>query len=60
MQIIIHIRNLFDKIVYITKIRSRPAQTSKLSCDVIAVEKHTIFSFKLNQEETILKRLLVS
>ena len=49
-----------DKIVYITKIWSRPAQIWKLSWDVIAVEKHTIFSFKLNQVETLLKRLLVS
>ena len=55
----IHLWNLFDKIVYITKIW-RSAQTSKLVWDVIAVEKHTIFSFKLKQEETILNRLQVS
>ena len=55
----IHLWNLFDKIVYITKICSSPAQTSKLVWDVIAVEKHTIYFFKLNREETILNCLLV-
>ena len=53
----IHLWNLFDKIVYITKICSSPAQTLKLVWDIIAVEKYTIYSFKLNQEETIISCL---
>ena len=54
IQIMMHLRNLFDKIIYITKICSSPAQTSKLVCDVIAVQRHTIYSFKLNREIAIM------
>ena len=55
----IHLWNLFDKIVYITKICSSPTQTSKLLWNIIVVEKHTIYSFKLEREEKIINCLLV-